>query len=136
MLPALLAGILGTTAACSGSDGERPAAGPGSAGTQPVEVTASPGADGVQRVRIDGDDTFRFRPAVVHARTGRVEIELRTTGTTPHDLNFPRFAASVPHTPSGASRRAIFDVPQPGSYEFVCSYHAGAGMTGRLVVTS
>lgn len=125
------------TAGCglqTGTDG--PAAGSAASPDRvPVEVTASAGPDGVQRVRIHADDSFRYRPAVVHARTGRVEIELRTTGQTPHDVNFPRFSAAVPHTESGASRTAVFDVPRPGTYEFVCSYHARAGMTGRLVVT-
>lgn len=99
-----------------------------------VAATASPGSDGVQRITLTGDDKFRFRPATIYAKPGRIAISLHDSGRTPHDLVFTAFPAGVPNVDTGKTRTGVFTVTKPGTYAFSCSYHASFGMTGKLIV--
>lgn len=129
-LPLVLAGVL--AAAAGGCSRESPRA-----RERPREAavaTASPGADGVQRVTVTGDDSFRFSPATIYAKPGRIAISLHDSGSTPHDMVFRLFGAGVPNVEAGKTRTAVFTVAEPGTYAFSCSYHQDFGMTGKLVV--
>ncbi len=111
---------------------ESPRARPPSDSGPPVPAVR--GSDGVQRVTLEVDDRLRYRPAVVLAAVGRIEISLHNTGRTPHDLAFATLPVGVRNVESGATTTATFTVTRPGSYPFACDYHERLGMTGRLVV--
>ncbi|MGH8862234.1 MAG: cupredoxin domain-containing protein [Jatrophihabitantaceae bacterium] len=93
---------------------------------------------GVQQVRIEAGDDYRFHPSTIVVHPGTVEIVLVHTGTGgPHDWSLTGFPADfVPLTNAGDTRVARFVAPSPGKYQFVCTIHARQGQTGTLVVRS
>lgn len=97
-------------------------------------ATASPGQDGLQRVTVVGNDSLRFVPSRIVARTGRIQVTLRAEGTVPHNLLVPALRQGIEHVDGGGQGSAVLTVPRPGTYRFVCSYHERAGMVGELVV--
>lgn len=133
---------LGTLTGCAlwgpeGGPGASGASVAASAGVAPG-VTASPGADGVQRVAVTMTDQLTLDPSVVYARTGVIEFVFRNAGTTPHDV---RVAAPTAATTSetgnvngGGSATVRVSVSTPGRYPFPCLYHETSGMRGVLIV--
>ena len=113
--------LLSTVAGCSQSSHAAPAAGSG----------------GVQQVTFRAGDDFRFTPTTATVHTGQVRITLVDAGSYPHNIAFPglhRTSASVSGSPGQTSTTLLLDVPRPGHYSFVCTYHSSAGMKGELVV--
>lgn len=103
----------------------------------PLSGTATASAvGGVQQITIDVGDDFRFHPATIVVHPGTVRIVLKHTGTgAPHDWALTGFPADfVPQTNAGQTREASFVAPSPGSYSFVCTFHAQQGMRGTLIV--
>lgn len=116
-------------AACSNSEP------PQAKAAQKGEATAVAGPDGVQKITIEANDDFRFVPAKVHAKIGRIMLTLRTVGGTPHNLNFRTLdSVSVPTVARGESRTVDFSVSQPGEYNFLCTIHESLNQTGTLIV--
>jgi plastocyanin len=111
-----------------GSGVEPPAA------TAPDAVTAVLGADGVQRVEVILGDDLRFRPALVRARPGIIELTFRNAGATPHDVELPRGATGNLNGGQASTVRVSIDAP--GRYPFPCRYHVSSGMSGTLDVTT
>ncbi|HEX5496146.1 MAG TPA: cupredoxin domain-containing protein [Mycobacteriales bacterium] len=100
------------------------------------DVTVTPGPDGVQDVTVRATAEFRFVPATVHAKVGRIHLTLRIQGGTPHNLTFDTLdAASIPTTSAGRTRSSDFTVSTPGRYRFVCTIHESLNQTGALVVS-
>ncbi len=113
------------------------AAGPGQ-----VAIAAGPsGSPPATAIRVEAGDLW-FAPDSIDADPGvRVSIELVNVGAQPHNIAF-RFAGQaegeVPDAvgaivASGGSDVLTFDMPGPGSYQFVCDVHP-LDMTGTLVV--
>jgi plastocyanin len=89
-------------------------------------------------VVVSTDDAFRFTPdRVVVDRGEPLRIELRHTGSYPHNLAVPALDVTS-DTVSGdfgrSTTRFRVDTSRPGTYRFICTFHDEAGMTGRLVV--
>lgn len=99
-------------------------------------VTASAGADGVQRVDVAATMSDRFLPSTIVVHPGKVALVVRNTGTTPHTLEIPALGVNTGNISGHATRTVTFDVTKPGSYPFDCAYHASLGMTGVLKVVS
>ena len=116
------------TGGCSSSHSDsRPAA-------RPLDRA---GSDGVQRVSIATTDQFRFTPAEVTVKTGRIALTLTGTGSYPHNISVPDLhetSASVSGSPGQSSTTLMLTITTPGRYAFVCTYHSSAGMKGDLVV--
>jgi glucose/arabinose dehydrogenase/plastocyanin len=111
-------------------------AGPGLAvlAVSPSEAPATAPA-----VRVEAAD-FSFAPGMLDADPGtRLSIELVNVGQQPHNIAF-RFSDDAGATDAvgaivtaGQSDTLTFDVPDAGSYQFVCDVHP-LDMTGTLVV--
>jgi plastocyanin len=103
---------------------------------QKKAVTASPAdASGVQHVTVVGDQQFRFSPAVINAKVGTLRVTLKTTGTTPHDLEIEPFKANTGPVSKGESRSVTVTFSSAGSYRFVCTFHVALNMVGTIKVT-
>jgi plastocyanin len=116
-------------AACSNSQA------PTARGPHTGTVSASV-VNGVQEVRIEATDQFRFHPSTIVVHPGKVRVVLVNVGKgAPHNLLVKGFPADfVPLAGAGQSEAATFTAPSPGSYTFVCTLHTKEGMTGKLVV--
>jgi len=130
-VPAWAAAVLVLLAAAACSNSQAPAARGPHTGT----VSAST-VDGVQEVRIEATDGFRFRPATIVVHPGKVRVVLVNVGKgAPHNLQVRGFPADfVPLASAGQTEAATFTAPSPGTYTFVCTLHIKEGMTGKLVV--
>jgi plastocyanin len=104
---------------------------------QPVSGSASASlVNGVQQVRLDVGDDYRFHPALITVNQGRVRVVLRHTGTgAPHDWQLTRYPKDyVPTVNPGQTLSSTFTTPAPGSYRFVCTIHVQQGQVGTMVV--
>lgn len=101
----------------------------------PASVVATRGADGVQRVTVEGRDTLTFVPSTIEAAPGQTALTLKNAGNVPHDLVLSGLGtASIGNVNGGEAKTVTFTATQAGTYPFVCSYHEGSGMRGRLVI--
>lgn len=97
--------------------------------------TTASAVDGVQQVRVEAGDTFRFNPSTITVHPGTVHITFVNVGKgAPHNLTFLGFPAATPLTPAGHFQELTFTAPAPGTYTFVCTIHRAQGQTGKLVV--
>lgn len=99
-------------------------------------VTATPDADGVQRVTIDATSSDRFVPDVVVVHPGRVSLVVRNTGKVPHTLEIPALHVDTGNIGAFATRTVTFTVDRAGDYPFDCAYHVTLHMDGTLQVRS
>jgi plastocyanin len=101
----------------------------------PGSVTASV-TNGVQRVRMEAGNDYRFHPSTVTVHPGKVQIVLVNTGTgAPHDWQLPRYPADfVPQIGAHETSSDTFTAPSPGRYQFVCTIHERQGQVGTLIV--
>jgi plastocyanin len=101
----------------------------------PGSVTASV-TGGVQRVRIEAGNDYRFHPSTVTAHPGKLQIVLVNTGTgAPHNWQLPRYPSDyVPLVGAHETSQATFTAPGPGRYQFVCTIHERQGQVGTLIV--
>ena len=134
MPPARTSAFLGvlvlavTTSACTNRESpvnRRPHAG----------ATTAAVVDGVQRVRVEATDTYRFLPSTITVHPGRVLIVLANVGKgAPHDWSLDGLGATTALAGAGETRAVSFTAPAPGRYTFVCTIHRKLGQTGTLVV--
>ena len=116
--------------ACSNSEPAQTTAG------QKGDVTVTPGPDGVQNVTVLATDQFRFVPATINAKVGKIHLTLQIKGGTPHNLHFKTLdSGSIPITSQGETRSSDFTVSTPGRYGFVCTLHESLNQVGTLVVS-
>ena len=73
-----------------------------------------------------------FEPARLEVEPGTVSIAVRNPDLFWHTFTIDELGVDV-RTPVGAVRRASFEAAE-GTYEFVCTPHALAGMKGTLIV--
>jgi len=109
---------------------------------RPVEeLTAKPGADGIQHVRIVAH-SFYFSPNRVVLKAGSpVELTIKNAAFgVPHNLTCFDKEAGIELSESlgmfRGQKRVKFTPAQPGEYEFYCHVgsHSKKGMKGTFVV--
>jgi plastocyanin len=98
-------------------------------------VTATAGADGVQRVDVRATD-MAFAPNRIVVHPGRVELVVHNDGHDPHLLEIPQLRATTANIAEGGTQRVAFDASSLGSYSFDCAYHVIYHMTGELQVVA
>ncbi|MCS7234489.1 MAG: cupredoxin domain-containing protein [Armatimonadetes bacterium] len=78
---------------------------------------------------------FKFEPAQLEVRAGRVELVLRNEGLIPHDLAIPALGVKTEYIAAKKAKVLVLDL-KPGTYSFECTVggHKQAGMHGTLVV--
>lgn len=99
-------------------------------------VTATAGADGVQRVDLQATDADRFVPNSVVVHPGKVTLVLHNTGVVPHTLEIPSLGVDTGNVGKHGVKSVTFTVEKPGSYPFVCAYHVTLHMDGTLKVVA
>ena len=76
-------------------------------------------------------DALVFTPTKLTVKQGDT-ITVSNVGTMPHTFTVTGQSVRLVNTP-GQSKQVKIDLA-PGTYAFVCTYHAASGMTGTLVV--
>jgi uncharacterized cupredoxin-like copper-binding protein len=132
-------------AACGGDDSETTASAP--------KATSTPAADSGGATTVKASE-FKFDPATLNVKAGKVKLTLDNTGQFEHELVVLKTDAKpgalkvsggkvseddsvgeIEELKGGATKSHTFDL-QPGHYVFVCNIptHYGKGMRGELVV--
>jgi uncharacterized cupredoxin-like copper-binding protein len=97
---------------------------------------ATPGSEH-DAIRVTMKDTMTFDPSAITVKTGqRVSIDLRNSGSIPHNFSVEQLDISQTLEP-GDSATVTFSAPiSPGQYRIVCAEpgHEKAGMVGTLTV--
>lgn len=112
-------------------------AGVGDRTGESASSNAGDGGGGKPTITITMDDSFKFTPSTVSVPTDGAIIHLVNSGNAVHNMEIPAFGLTSP-TVNGQSELDWEIGPfSAGEYEFICPQpgHAGAGMTGTLVVT-
>jgi plastocyanin len=123
-LGALLLAVL-ALAACGGSGG----------GSQRAATTVvqADGPAGAQTATVVSNDRLRFDPGIVQASVGTLTLTHRNGGSVPHDLVFEDTSlGAIDTVTAGQEKVMTLTLPEPGTYEFVCTFHSG--QSGRIVV--
>lgn len=127
--------LLGALAGCGGGSGSdlSPAGVGRTAAGDPASVTAA-GPPDAQTVTVEArSDPNRFVPVTVDVAVGTVTLTEDNTGGVPHNFQASELGASIPIVNGGESQSVTFTVTTPGTYRFVCTFHAG--MAGVLRVS-
>lgn len=130
MNPILIAASLAAVGLITGCSG-----GASQPGAHTTSTAASTG--GVQRVTLHSTDELRFTPDVISVHPGRVRLTLVDDGSYPHNFSIPSLhvtSATVSGNPGETSTTTTLNLSTPGTYQFVCTFHASAGMRGEIVV--
>ena len=103
-------------------------------------MSASPAAAETYTVKMGADNgMLNFVPSTVEAKPGD-KIKWENNKLAPHNAVFADSAAkSMSHkqllfSPGESYVTQIPDDLTPGTYEFYCEPHRGAGMVGKLIV--
>jgi plastocyanin len=91
-------------------------------------------AVGQDELELEADD-FYFRPTYIRVTPGqRLQVEIENEGDAAHTFTSSKLAVDDQLAP-GAKKTVTVTAPMtPGLTEFHCSFHAGMGMRGALVV--
>ena len=94
--------------------------------------------NGLQQVRIEAGNDYRFHPSTVTVHPGRVRVVLVNTGSgAPHDWQLPRYPRDyVPQIGARQTASDTFTAPRPGRYQFICTIHVQQGQVGTLIVAA
>jgi nitrite reductase (NO-forming) len=110
-------------AACGGSDSSTAGA---------SENAAAAAADSAQQVTLEAsDNAFSTQELELPARE-TVELTFTNKGANPHTFTSSELGVDTGTVAPGESATVTFTVPDQ-AVEFLCSFHAGGGMTGVIV---
>ena len=98
-----------------------PAASGGSAASGPVSLTIT-------------QSDYQFTPTTPSAKQGATIRITNSAPSTPHTFTITGTPIDITVDPS-TSQTVKLDLP-PGTYPFVCTYHASHGMKGTLTIKS
>ena len=103
------------------------------------EVTT--GADGVQEITLQVQDDYVFTPDAFTVQPGKVRLTLINVGKQMvHNLKFMPDEAPAPIEeqidilPAGEQESIEFEVTDPGTYPFECTFHVQLGQVGTMTV--
>ncbi|HEY0561349.1 MAG: blue (type 1) copper domain protein [Mycobacterium sp.] len=98
-------------------------------------ATATPTIVGTTQVfTLDGGDDLMWSPKVLLAHPGTITLHVHTSGQTPHSFTGDAPLPTIDYLAAGQTKDVTFTVTKPGTYHFVCTFHA-PGMAGELVVS-
>ena len=110
--------------ACGGDDG--------AAGTSGDAEEADVAAQ--SSVEVEMDDDY-FEPSTLNGEPGQpLTIHLTNEGSKEHNFSIETQQVDV-DVPAGEEASVEVTFPKSGTLEFVCAYHAEAGMAGSLHVS-
>jgi plastocyanin len=131
-----LAAMLLTVAGCTpGTKLHVSGTGAPKAGQPSASATAQPAADGVQQIVLDAVDGERFKPDVVFAHPGKLQVTITNQSVVPHNFQVPSLNVKSETIFAGRSTTVTLDLPATGVYSFDCGFHEHDGMTGQLIVS-
>ena len=85
----------------------------------------------VQSAEVTMPPSYRFEPASVQVPAGTT-VTFRNTDNFTHSVSVS--GGAFPYLDLAPGRSGQITFSQPGTYEYVCTYHA-TNMKGRVVVT-
>lgn len=96
------------------------------------ENAAAAAADSAQQVTLEASDNA-FSTQELELPAGEtVELTFTNNGTNPHTFTSSELGVDTGTVAPGESATVTFTVPDQ-AVEFLCSFHAGGGMTGVIV---
>jgi VCBS repeat-containing protein len=102
---------------------------------EPEPPQATPAIVGTTQVfTLDGGDDLMWSPKVLLAHPGTITLHVHTSGQTPHSFTGDAPLPTIDYLAAGQTKDVTFTVTKPGTYHFVCTFHA-PGMAGELVVS-
>ena len=112
------------------------AGGPGASPGAPAGPSLPPGA---QEVDAKGVKFLQTALTVKAGEAFSIFFRNEDPATTPHDIDIrsadgAQVLKDQPHTAGGESQLYQYDALQAGTYQFICSVHPVASMTGTLTV--
>jgi plastocyanin len=118
-------------AACGSSNSSSSGGGATSSGSTPPASTAGGGGSSGGPVTVS-QANFSFSPSTFTVKSGDTITVKNTTSSTQHTFTITGQTVDVTMDP-GTSQKVKISLP-PGSYPFICRFHASQGMTGTLTV--
>jgi len=106
-------------------------------GSHTTAAAAAASSGGVQKITLHATDQLRFEPDVITMHPGKLRLTLVDDGSYPHNISIPSLhitSTTVSGDPGQTSTATTLTLSKPGTYEFVCTFHASAGMRGEIVV--
>ena len=100
--------------------------------TTPTGAAQAPAGGGGATLEQGAGGAMVFSPTKLTVKQGDT-ITVSNVGSVPHTFTVTGQSVDVTNQP-GQSQQVKIDLP-PGTYPFVCTFHASSGMTGTLVVT-
>lgn len=106
-------------------------------GDESAAPSQADGGGGKPTITISMADDFTFTPSTVTIPTSGAILRLVNTGNLLHNMEIPEFGLTSPEVAGQEQLDWEVGPFSEGEYEFTCPQpgHAGAGMTGTLVVT-
>jgi plastocyanin len=107
-------------------------------GSHATETAAAASSGGVQKITVHATDQLRFQPDVIGMHPGKLRLTLVDDGSYPHNISIPSLhftSTTVSGDPGQTATATTLTLSKPGTYKFVCTFHASAGMRGEIVVT-
>ena len=120
----MVLGAVALAVAC-GNGGAAPATSSGSATYATVVSGQTP------TVTVSETDGLKFETPSVTVPVGGV-VEWKNAGSTPHNVTFSNGGPQSPTMQKGDTFELKFTAA--GTYQYACTFHEGAGMTGTVVV--
>lgn len=104
---------------------------------QKGDITVQQNADGVSVFDIDTTELYRFVPAVVRVKAGKMKLTLvNGAKSTTHSLAFKSgTTAEIPYLNPDSTKSIEFSIGTPGTYKFFCTFHEALNQTGKLIVS-
>jgi len=86
-----------------------------------------------KNIEVELKDDF-FNPNVITIPAGKtITFILKNTGKKEHTFTVNKLGIDTEIQPGKEKTISVKAIP-PGTYEFICRYHVGAGMAGKMVV--
>jgi plastocyanin len=113
-----------------------PACGGGGGGGDRAAETAvdATGPADAQVAEVVSNDQLTYDPGIVNAKVGTLELSHRNSGSIPHNLVFDdKKLGAIDTVTEGQTKKMTLTFSQPGTYDFVCTFHSG--QEGKVVVS-
>jgi plastocyanin len=135
-LAVLASGCASTATPRSGSSGSPTSGGRSGygygVGGSPTPTATQSGGPGPVAMTVS-QINYKFTPSTFTVKSGATIAVKDANPTTPHTFTIQGKGIDVTNNP-GESHDVKIDLP-PGTYSFVCRFHAAMGMKGKLTVT-
>ena len=109
--------------------------GAGSSSRAADTVVQAEGPPEAQTATVVSNSRLRYDPGIVEAEVGTLTLTHRNASQVPHNLVFDdRSLGAIDTVTAGQEKSITLTFSEPGTYDFVCTFHSG--QTGQVVIAS